>query len=665
MMIPKVTIIIPVYNVEQYLRQCLDSVVNQTMQEIQIICVNDGSPDNSLAILQEYATHDSRIEIVDKPNGGLSSARNAAYPLIKGAYTTFVDSDDWIDLELCEKTYQKAEETGAQMVYFFSQRSFPSLEKGYSYRHLTPGDKTTVEEKLPLLDYITACIKLWRTDFLLGNKLYFPEGLCFEDNLVLWQAITLADKVSVLPAQLYHHRENPRSINQTVGKHVMDYVPIYNKIRMYLLESGYYTAYREEFIVRKLGAFLGQYRRLPTSLQPKFLEMMRESLTDDDREFYRSTPRGFWKFRLCLFYRMIEGNKMDTLKYHLFETVRWLAQFLPQWIVEPLKNQLKTAWKSPSKSKVVAEIQKKIDWNIYKMRVWWSDCILNIFTPAHLRARRSLERRFRISTGKKLNLEQPKTLGEKIQWLKLYYRNPILTELADKYTVRPYVAEKVGEEYLIPLIGVYESVSEIDFKKLPEKFILKATHGCGWNIICKDKQRFDFEDTKRKLTKWLNTNYYDFGLEWQYKDMKPRIVCETLLERPDGRALDDYKIFLFNGVVRYVQVVVGRESSQNNMYFDMNWGRIPVSHIGKTGNGTHTDIPKPEQLDKMLTLARQLTPDVPLVRVDFYIHEGRIYFGELTFTPASGHVHWSPEQYDQIFGDMLVLPEKPYSAESH
>jgi len=295
--------------------------------------------------------------------------------------------------------------------------------------------------------------------------------------------------------------------------------------------------------------------------------------------------------------------------------------------------------------------------------IWLGDNVLDIFTPKALRPRRSLERRFRLRTGKSLNLEQPKTLGEKIQWLKLYYHNPVLTELADKYTVRPHVADKIGEEHLIPLIGAYESVSEINFETLPEKFILKATHGCGWNIICKDKQCFDIEDAKQKLTKWLNTNFYDFELEWQYKDMKPRIVCETLLERPDGKDLYDYKIFFFNGIPKFIQVMVGRETGLTALFFNADWKKIPVFRADLS-NKTLVDVPKPEQLDKMLALASRLAPDVPLVRVDFYIHEKRIYFGELTFTPNGGTARWNPEQYDQIFGDMIVLPEKTCTVEN-
>ena len=336
---PKVTIIIPVYNVEQYLRQCLDSVVYQTIQEIQIICVNDGSPDNSLAILQEYAARDFRIEIIDKPNGGLSSARNAAYPSIKGKYVLFLDSDDWWDLDLCEKTYQKSEVTGAQMTVFFDQEE-GGQSKGCMYWQIAPEDKTTVEEKITLLGYPGACFKLWRTDFLLGNKLYFPEGLVFEDNFIHWQAITLADRVSVVPEQLYHRRTNLASISRSVGKHVMDIVPIFNKIYEYLLESGYYAAYRDAFLSQRLSAWHHRYNNgIPTSMKSRYIGIIRKSLTGDDREFYRST------LRICLFYKMVEGNTTDALKYHFFEVVYWLARLFPQWLVMPLKNLLKAVLK--------------------------------------------------------------------------------------------------------------------------------------------------------------------------------------------------------------------------------------------------------------------------------------------------------------------------------
>ena len=314
---PKTSIIIPVYNVEKYLAECLDSVVNQTMRDIQIICVNDGSPDGSRAILQEYADRDSRIHIIDKPNGGQSSARNAAYPHIKGKYTLFVDSDDWITPDLCEKTYHKAEESGASITIFFSQR-----DRKKKVRSITPHEKTSMEEKLPFLDFPAVWNRLYRTDFLLGHKLYFPEGICFEDNLVNWQAVTLADKIAVVPERLYHYRRNSGYTTRMWGEHNLHYVPIYNKIRDYLLESGYYAAYREKFISMKLDVWYHHYRNLPVSLQTRFSAMIRESLTADDREFYRTASKEQCKTVVRLFYAMLDGDKTAAWKFHIVHTIK-------------------------------------------------------------------------------------------------------------------------------------------------------------------------------------------------------------------------------------------------------------------------------------------------------------------------------------------------------
>jgi len=334
---PKISIVIPVYNVEPYLRQCLDSVVNQTIRDIQIICVNDGSPDGSRDILQEYADKDSRITIIDKPNGGISSARNAAYPHIKGKYTLFVDSDDWIKLDLCEKTYQKAETTGASMTVFFSQRC-----KGKKIRLIVPGNKTTIEEKLPILDFPCAWSKLWRTDFLLDNKLYFPEGLFFEDALVHWQAVTLAEKIAVVPERLYYYRRNYSSITKTRGEHTLHVIPIYEKIREYLLESGCYAAYRNKFLSRKLNIWFHYYRNLPASMRQKFIAMIREVFNDDDREFCRSASKQFKSKIVQLFYAMIDGDKSDAWNFRVAYTMKQLVrvpyQLFHRWVVQSIRR---------------------------------------------------------------------------------------------------------------------------------------------------------------------------------------------------------------------------------------------------------------------------------------------------------------------------------------
>ena len=347
---PRVSIIIPVYNAEKYLRECLDSVLNQTMRDIQVICVNDGSTDGSRTILQEYADRDHRIEIIDKPNGGQASARNAAYPEIKGKYTLFVDSDDWIDLDLCEKTCQKAEETGAELTVFSYHKEYEHTRSNPDYE-VSPGDKTTVEEKLPLVNLTTVCGKLWRTDFLLGNTIYFPEGLVYEDAFVHWKSVTLADKISVMPDRFYHYRIRSDSTMHSKGEHVMDTITISNKIREYLFETGYYASYRDMFILRRLRTWHSHYRfGLPPSMRARYIANIRESLSSDDREFCRTAPETLIPRHLKRFYAMIDGNTIDALKYYIEPAslpthFRWLAQFFPQWVAKPIEKGLKKIWK--------------------------------------------------------------------------------------------------------------------------------------------------------------------------------------------------------------------------------------------------------------------------------------------------------------------------------
>jgi len=346
---PKITIIIPVYNVEQYLRECLDSVVNQTMREIQIICVNDGSPDGSRAILQKYADRDARMEIIDKPNGGLSSARNAAYPFIRGKYTMFVDSDDWIELDCCEKALHKAEQTGAEVTLFFFVREGCIDDAPWMPHHwMRVEDKTTIQEKLPLVDYCSACERLWLSDFLLDNNLTFPEGLVYEDILVGWKSVFLAKRFSVVPERLYHYRYNPNSI-MCSNKNCSDIVVIFNRILEFLQESGHYQSCQGLFITTKLKLWHYFYFRVTPDNRPHFLELIRESMTPEDWEFCRrKTKKGFSNSSSHLlgpcmqdFYLVhVDGRWFVKLKYHFLEFVKWPERLLRRGVVKPLKSLL-------------------------------------------------------------------------------------------------------------------------------------------------------------------------------------------------------------------------------------------------------------------------------------------------------------------------------------
>lgn len=254
-----------------------------------------------------------------------------------------------------------------------------------------------------------------------------------------------------------------------------------------------------------------------------------------------------------------------------------------------------------------------------------------------------------------LNLKNPKTFNEKLQWLKLYDRNPLYTQLVDKYEVRKYIAKTIGEDYLIPLLGVYDSFDDIKFDVLPDEFVLKCTHDSGGVLICADISKLDMAAAQKKINSCLNRNFYYIGREWCYKNVKPRIVCEEYMVDESGNELKDYKFMCFNGEVKCSFVCLNRNmpTGLNVDFYDMDWNQMPFErHYPSSG----TKISKPKSYYKMIEFAERLSKGIPFVRVDFYEISGEVYFGELTFYPGSGFKEFTPESYDELLGSWITLP---------
>lgn len=266
---------------------------------------------------------------------------------------------------------------------------------------------------------------------------------------------------------------------------------------------------------------------------------------------------------------------------------------------------------------------------------------------------------YRVNMGKRLRLKDPQTYSEKIQWLKLYDRDPRYTMMVDKYRVREYIAETIGEEYLIPSLGVWESPDEIDFDALPERFVLKCNHNSGLGMyICKDKSQMDVERVKEKLRAGLAQNYYLQGREWQYKNVKPCIVAEQYMEDEETKELRDYKFFAFDGEVKalFIASERGSETEETKFdFFDAEFNHLPFLN----GHPNAAVLPKkPQNFELMKQLASKLSRGIPQVRVDFYEANGRVYFGELTFSHWSGMTPFEPEEWDYTFGSWIKLPQK-------
>lgn len=269
-----------------------------------------------------------------------------------------------------------------------------------------------------------------------------------------------------------------------------------------------------------------------------------------------------------------------------------------------------------------------------------------------------LKRKFKACIGNDLDLKNPKTFNEKLQWLKLYNHQPELTVMADKVAVRDYIAKTIGAEYLIPCLGIWEDPEDIDFSVLPDRFVLKCNHNSGLGMyICKDKANLDIPKVKRKLKKGLAQDYYLSGREWPYKNIKRKIIAEAYMEDANGR-LDDYKLMCFNGEVKCSFVCSDRfsEKGLHVTFFDPDWNVMPFE---RSYPSVREGLPKPSQYDKMVELAQTLSKDIPFVRVDFYEVDGKIYFGEMTFYPGCGFEAFQPEQWDKILGDWITLPPQP------
>lgn len=267
---------------------------------------------------------------------------------------------------------------------------------------------------------------------------------------------------------------------------------------------------------------------------------------------------------------------------------------------------------------------------------------------------------YRTKLGKKLDWQNPKTFNEKLQWLKVYDRRPEYTIYVDKFAVRDYVAKVIGEEYLIPLIGVWDSIEEIDFAKLPDCFVLKCNHDSGRVCICKDKSTFDITFAKNKLKRSLEKDYYIKGREWPYKNVQRKIIAERYMiddSTSDG-GLKDYKFMCFNGRVECSLVCTDRfnDSGLRITWFDRNWNVLPFERPKHPS--IKEGLPKPKCYDEMICLAEKLSKNIPFVRVDFYEIKGKVYFGELTFYPGSGFEEFTPRSADEWLGSFIELPNK-------
>jgi len=265
-----------------------------------------------------------------------------------------------------------------------------------------------------------------------------------------------------------------------------------------------------------------------------------------------------------------------------------------------------------------------------------------------------IKKKYKKSFGREIDLNNPRTFGEKIQYLKLYNRQSGLSRLVDKYEVRQYVKEKGLEYTLNQLYGVYERVEDLNFNQLPNAFVIKMTHGSNWNIICPDKNKLKWDTERIKLRGWQKENFYFHTREWVYKQIRPRIIVEKYLEgaRGAGTPLNDYKIYCFNGKPDFIGVDLDRYTDHRRNLYDLDWSLLPWQY---NFQNTERIIPKPARLDEMLEIAQKLSQGLILARIDLYAVQDKIIFGEITLSPGSGFCKFYPDEFDLRVGEKIDI----------
>lgn len=586
---PLVSIILPVYNVEPYLEQCLDSLRKQTLKSIEIIAVDDGSTDRSLEILNQYAAADKRIHVYTQKNQYAGAARNVGLSHAIGEYLLFLDSDDFFSKNLAKDAYIAGKAANADVV-LFGAKHYDNVTGEYRdanwllQEQCAPQKQPFSYKDRPAVFFqiTTPCpwTKLFRRQFILDSGLQFQQLQNSNDVFFSLSALPMAKRIVTLNKSLVFYRVGlSNNLQTTKKKHPLCFYEAYLAWHDKLIELGVLDDLRQSYVNLVLGDCL---YNLHTIRDPEANQVVQDTLIHE----------AFFSLELL---RSTESIYRDKAQYR--EMVQLVNAQDEYTYLQGLDS---------------SEYEKAL-------RAW-----------------------FKRYTLQELNLEHPVTYNKKFQWMKLNEKNPLKTQYSDKYEVRDFVRQAIGDRYLIPLLGVWERVEDIDFDKLPDQFVLKATHGSGWNIIVRNKKAMDVAMVKNKLDCWLNRQFaYCDELELHYREIKPRIIAEQYMENHDGE-LHDYKVWCFSGKAHYIQYITGRGKEVQMAYYDLDWNKLPFISNHQQYQGK---VERPANLDEMIRAAEKLAEQFNHVRVDFYsLDNGDIKFGEMTFTPASGKLMWNPPE---------------------
>lgn len=592
----EVSVIIPVYNVEKYLVKCLDSVVNQTLKDIEIICIDDGSSDNSLNILKDYAAKDSRFVILMQKNLGAASARTKGMKIAKGNYIGFVDSDDWIDLNYYETLYEKAVKENADVVRTTYKIGIDNVIKDVKSNRIIR-KRAAHNRPLKKNEHNTVIWDaIYRLQFLRDNHIdYFDENLLMCHDVPFSARVDiLSMKTSAVCGTYYYYRK---------GRNGQLITPTIDRIK---------------------------YSLMANIITTNFLN----SVEIDSSVYKKAYKHCMWRMK----YNFKQGLKFK--EFDKEEQDKYLK------VCKSISSGYKCSKLFGYENNL---IHKTLTLFGIKLR------FKNNKHPERAQLPEYLKSWYREKTGKYLDLENPKTFNEKMQWLKLYDCTPQKTLLADKYLVRDWVKEKIGEEYLVPLLGVWDNFDEIDFSKLPEQFVLKCNHGSGYNIIVTDKSTLNLNDARKKINKWMKEDFaYKAGFEMHYSGIPRKIIAEKYISPQESDT--EIQAYCFDGEIKFISYESCKDSKNSyRCIFSPDWTVKDFRISPQNHEDFASTPPKPENLEEFKKLANILCKNFKFVRIDFISSKNKLMFREMTFTSGSGLSTFSPENVSLEIGNYLKI----------
>ena len=609
---------------EDYLRCSVESICSQTYPNLELIVIDDASRERCRATLESLAAEYPCIRIIHNPaNLGLTKSLNIGLDAARGEYIARMDADDYSMPDRLEKQvaylleHKDIDIIGTGVISFGDEVVFMSPDKGM--------DNGRAQCNLFFSSTLCHPSVMMRSDFLSKHGLRYDESISKGQDYDLWERCSVAGRMAVMKDVLLYYRIHPGQISAK-GRAAQEQAA--DKVRLRRLCRLGLTPDSDEYKCHRL--LCGDVDRTVTVAHErrwvkKILRANDAALLVSRRTLKKELGRRFTLFKLR------NGHIASLINVHDVVNLTAIAFSRLAAAISLSRHSL-----GPKASPLVEKLE------LARRR---------LASP-----RRYVSKLFQKRMGYPLNLDNPTTYSEKLQWLKLNWRDPLATALVDKYKVKEYVAQKIGPQYIIPTIGVWKRARDIDWDSLPEQFVLKCTHDSGGHIICMDKASLNKKAAMKKLQKSLATDYYYYGFEWPYKNVERRIIAEPYMEDPATGELRDYKFFCFDGCVKALFVASGRNVPGVDVkfdFFDADYVHLPFRQ-GHENAGTTPA--KPVCFEQMKHLAEALSSGLPHVRVDLYEVAGKVYFGEMTFFHHGGWTPFDPPQWDNIFGSWLNLP---------